>query len=169
MNISPLDIRNQIFRRTFRGYDPEEVKYFLDSIADSMEAMLKEKEQLEQEVAVLRHKVETYGQMEATLRDTMVTAQRVCDEAKATAEREAQNIISKAELEAQERISQAMRSVEDLARARSDALSKTLALVGQLRSLFEGQLTFLCSLEDQVRKVGAEEGRGVAVCEGSQT
>jgi len=168
LNISPLDVRNQIFKRKFRGYDPEEVRLFLDSMADSIEGLLKEKEKLEQEVSALRERIEAFGKMEATLRDAMITAQRVCDEARANAEREAKNIIREAELEAEQKLSEAKRSVDELERVRSDALSRTLAMVAQLRSLFESQLTFLGTLEDQLRKENVVEGRGVRVCEGSQ-
>ena len=46
MSISPLDVRNQIFKKKLRGYDADEVKIFLDAVADRMEDMIKEKENL---------------------------------------------------------------------------------------------------------------------------
>ncbi len=169
MNISPLDVRNQIFKKCFRGYDPEEVRYFLESLADSIEILLKEKDELEKEVVALREKIETFTSMETALRDAMLTAQRVHDEIKANAEQEAQNLIRRAELEAEQHLSEARRSLQAIEAARNEAISRTLALLAQLRSLFESQLTFLGSLEDEVRKESAVEGRGVRVCEGSQS
>ena len=34
MNVSPLDLRQQQFRRAFRGFDPVEVTSFLLAVAD---------------------------------------------------------------------------------------------------------------------------------------
>ena len=38
MSISPLDIRKQEFQRVMRGYDPDEVRSFLDRVASELEA-----------------------------------------------------------------------------------------------------------------------------------
>jgi cell division initiation protein len=57
LRISPLDVRSQEFKKGLRGYDPEEVKAFLDAIADTMEDLLKEKETAESELVALRKKV----------------------------------------------------------------------------------------------------------------
>ena len=46
MNISPLDIRKQEFARTLRGYDTDEVRAFLESIADEMANLQKNTEEL---------------------------------------------------------------------------------------------------------------------------
>lgn len=169
LNISPLDVRNQIFKKSFRGYDPEEVKYFLDSVADSIEGLLKEKEELEKEVVALRQRIQVFTEMETTLRDAMVTAQKVSDQAKANAEQEARSIIHRAELQAEQHLSEARRSVEAVEKTRNQAVRETLALITQLRSLFESHLTFLCSLEDEVRKERGVEGKEIAICEGSQS
>ena len=49
MTISPLDVRNQVFKRRVRGFDVDEVRMFLDVVADRMEEMLREKESLEKD------------------------------------------------------------------------------------------------------------------------
>jgi cell division initiation protein len=161
--ISPLDVRNQVFKRKVRGYDIDEVKMFLDAVADCMEDMLKEKETLEREINALRDKADTFSSIEGTLRDTMVTAQRISEEAKVNAQREADQVVKQAELDAQRKISDAMRRVEDLERSRQSARSETLAFVAKLRSLLEAQLSFLASVESEARSKVRGESEGVEI------
>ena len=165
MNISPLDVRNQVFKKGLRGYDADEVRMFLDAVADRMEDMLKEKEDLEKETTVLRDKAKTFSEIESALRETMVTAQRICDEAKVNADREAGNIVREADIEAKRRVSDAQRQVEDLGRARDSARSETMAFVAKLRSLLEAQLSFLGSIESEIRQDSPQGGKGAEVCE----
>ena len=100
MEISPLDVRSQVFKKRFQGCDTDEVKQFLEMVADRMEAILKVKEQLEKENVALKEKVEAYSKMEQTLRDTLLTAQKVGADARVNADQSARNIIKDAELEA---------------------------------------------------------------------
>jgi cell division initiation protein len=151
LTISPLDVRNQVFKKKMRGYDIDEVKMFLDAVADCMEELLKDKETLEKENTVLKQKAETFSGIESTLRDTMVTAQRISDEAKVNAQKEAENIKKQAEIDAKHQIAEAMKEVEKLARAREDARSQTIAFVAKLRSLLEAQLSFLGSVEGEIK------------------
>ena len=96
MSLSPLDVRNQVFKKKLRGFDADEVRIFLDAVADRMEDMIKTRENLERENAVLREKNKSFAEIETALRDTMVTAQRICDESKVNAQKEADVIIRQA-------------------------------------------------------------------------
>lgn len=163
MTISPLDVRNQVFKRTLRGFDVDEVRMFLDAVADRMEEMLKNAEALERDNAILREKADSFAEIESTLRETMVTAQRISDEAKVHAQREADSIIKEAEVEAKRRMSEASGKVEEMARARDSARNETAAFVAKIRSLLEAQLTFLGSIEGEIRRESAPQGDGVGV------
>ena len=165
LSISPLDVRNQVFKKKFRGFDADEVRIFLDAVADRMEDMIKEREGLERENAVLREKNKSFAEIETTLRDTMVTAQRICDEAKVHAQKEADSIIRQAELDSQTKLADANRQTEDLARRRGTTRAETIAFIAKLRSLLEGHLSFLGSIESEVRAENSMEGKGVEVCE----
>lgn len=165
MSISPLDVRNQVFKKKLRGFDADEVRIFLDAVADRMEDMIKQREDLERENAVLREKNKSFAEIESALRDTMVTAQRICDESKVNAQKEADVIIRQAELEAQAKVADANRQVEDLSRHRDNTKAETMAFITKLRSLLEGHLSFLGSIESEVRSENGVEGKRVEVCE----
>jgi len=88
--LTPLDIHNVEFKKTLRGYSEDQVDSFLNKVTRDYENLYKEnmelKERLEDMQAVVTH----YRELENTLRDTMVLAQQVADEAKKNAASEAE-------------------------------------------------------------------------------
>jgi cell division initiation protein len=165
LNISPLDVRNQVFRKKFRGCDPEEVKTFLDAVADYMEEMLKEKEILEKGNSMLQERVDSYAEIESALKDTLVTAQKIGDEARASAQRDAEHVLKEAELEVERKVSHATRQMEDIARNREHLKVQTRALIVRLRGLVEAQLSFINSIEKETCEEQSPDEKGVEVCE----
>jgi cell division initiation protein len=101
MRITPLDVRKQEFRKGMRGLDPEEVYAFLSTVADEYESVLNDNKALRERLLELDDKVHEYRSMEKTLRDTLLTAERVNVEAKENARREANIIIKEAQIEAE--------------------------------------------------------------------
>jgi cell division initiation protein len=158
LRISPLDVRSQEFKKGLRGYDPEEVKAFLDAIADTMEDLLKEKETAQAELVGLKKKVETFTEMELSLRDAMVAAQKAADEAKMNARRNAELMIREAELEVRQRIADAKRQVDDVFKARETVRAEMRAFLPRLRSLLESQLTYLENIEQEVMSMDLGNG-----------
>jgi cell division initiation protein len=163
LEISPLDIRNQVFKKRMRGFDPDEVKQFLDAVADRMEQLLKTMEGREREVAALREKTDAYVQMDQTLRDTLLTAQRIGADSRANAEQGANNILKEAEIEARRRLAEASGRVETIGRHHDILRSETIALVAKLRSLTEAQISFLDGIEEEVIKHESSTGRSAHV------
>jgi len=101
MRITPLDVRKQEFRKAMRGLDADEVYAFLSTVADEYEAVLNDNKALRERLLELDDKVQEYRSIERTLRDTLLTAERVTVEAKDNARREATLIVKEAQLEAQ--------------------------------------------------------------------
>lgn len=101
MRLTPLDIREQQFRRVMRGLDPEEVEAFLVSVATEFEVLVSSNNDLRQRVVELEEKIQEYRSMEKALRDTLLTAEKVMGDAKESAQREATLIIREAEVAAQ--------------------------------------------------------------------
>jgi len=163
LEISPLDIRNQIFKKRMRGYDPDEVKQFLDAVADRMEQMLKTMEGRDKEVIALREKTEVYAQMEQTLRDTLLTAQKIGADSRVNAEQSAHNIVKEAEIEAKRRLAEASGRVEAIGRNHDILRSETIAMVAKLRSLAEAQISFLDGIREEVIKHESSVGRNAHV------
>ena len=46
MQITPLDIRKHPFRKTFKGFDPDQVNSFLNMVADEYEKLIRSSNEL---------------------------------------------------------------------------------------------------------------------------
>jgi cell division initiation protein len=108
MKLTPLDIHHKEFRRSLRGYDDKEVDDFLDSVADEFERLFKENIDLSERMEVANQKVRTYQEMETTLHNTLLAAQRSAEEIVATAREEATTLLRDAEMKAKEVIHDAL-------------------------------------------------------------
>jgi len=97
MNVSPLDLRQQRFRKAFRGFDKVEVTSFLAAVADDYEQALRETDRLRQDLMRMEAVLNEHREHEKNLQATMMTAQKLSDDIKATADAEAKRIISAAE------------------------------------------------------------------------
>ena len=100
MNVSPLDLRQQRFRKALRGFDPVEVTSFLAAVADDYEQALRETDRLRQDLMRMETVLNHHRDNEQTLRATMMTAQKLSDDIKSAAEAEAKRIIAGADAEA---------------------------------------------------------------------
>jgi cell division initiation protein len=132
MQLTPLEITQREFRKVLRGYDPEEVRHFIESVADDVGNLLKDNTAREERIAELEDRVRALESQEESLRNTLVTAQRMTEEIKANAKREADLIIREAEgkaqrlaAEGQTRVAEAQRELLELQRQR-DLFAATL-------------------------------------------
>lgn len=91
--ISPSEVYNKQFRHSMLGgYQPHEVDEYLRRLADVIEAMIREIRQSKDEQESLRTQMEEYRQMEATLRNALVTSQRLGEDLIDAARREADSL-----------------------------------------------------------------------------
>jgi cell division initiation protein len=147
MRITPLDVRKQEFRKGMRGLDPDEVYAFLATVADEYEAALNDNKALRERLLELDDKVQEYRTIERTLRDTLVTAERVTVESKDNARREASLIVKEAQLQAERSLrdisSEALRLRQEIQRLRS----QRDAYVAKMRVVAESHVKFIDSAE----------------------
>ncbi len=147
MKLTPLDIRKQEFKRSMRGFDPDEVEAFLGMVADEMELLIREKNQLNDELIKLRTQLKDYQRVEQTLRDTLVKAQNTVEDTRANSRREAEIIIHEAELNAENIIKEAK---EELLRLRNEigiVKAQKNSFAKRLKHLLESQIELLEVLE----------------------
>jgi cell division initiation protein len=101
MRISPMDIEQQEFGRSFRGYNEEEVDDFLDKIVKDYEELIKENAKLKEEIDRMKDRLKEFSEIEETLRSALLNAQKSADEIKDRVENKAKLIVEKAEKEAE--------------------------------------------------------------------
>ena len=90
MKLTPLDIRRNEFAKAWRGFNREEVESFLTMVADEVEGLIGENRDLSRRVSELEKEVDEFREMERTLMDTLVKAQRAADDTKESTQREAE-------------------------------------------------------------------------------
>lgn len=100
VNISPLDVRKHEFRKTLRGYDPEEVMTFLDMVSIELENLVRDNASLKDRLGSVDAQLKKYHEIESTLRETLLSAQRAREETINTAKKHADVIIREAEVKA---------------------------------------------------------------------
>ncbi len=95
------DIRDVKFRKTnIGGYKAEDVDNFLDEVQDSYEKLQKENLSLTQKIKILADRVSQYRKDEDSVRDALVSAQKLANSELAKAKADAMDIIEKAQREA---------------------------------------------------------------------
>lgn len=115
MKISPLDIQQQQFKvKTFRGLDPEDVDAFLQTVAGEMEGLIRENNELKEQLSRHGREALDMAERERELRETLLSAQRVIEDMKANALKEAELIVSEAELKGERIVADAERQLGDL-------------------------------------------------------
>ena len=144
MNVSPLDLRQQRFRKAFRGFDPVEVTAFLVAVADDYEQALRETDRLRQELMRMEVVLAENRGQEKNLQSTLMTAQKLSDDIKANAEQEAKRIVREAEGRSdllldktQARLEDIQREIDGLKLKRKDVETSIEANISTLRNTLE--------------------------------
>jgi cell division initiation protein len=134
MKITPLDIQQMVFKSRFRGYDKEEVNRFLEELAQTVEELNRDNAILREKIVFLEQQLTELKRTEATLSNTLISAQSLAEDVKRTAQREADLVIREAELKAGELIRQARVELTDTQRDLSSLQKQRLLMVERLRA-----------------------------------
>ena len=106
--ITPLDIENKKFaKQMMNGYNVDEVDDFLDELTLNYGKLYKENAELKTQREELDSNVGKYKNIENTIQNTLIMAQKTADEVQEVAKKQAEQIIKDAEF-------QAKNSVEEL-------------------------------------------------------
>ena len=147
MAITPLEIRKQEFRKKLSGYDPHEVRSFLEMVSTEIENLQRENANLTEKVKDLDAKIEDYRRMEKILQDTMTTTQKATEELREGARRESETIIANSRVEAQKLIKESQAELAKLKEETKMIEHQKLLLVAEFRGLLESYLRLLERLE----------------------
>ncbi|HIE06016.1 MAG TPA: DivIVA domain-containing protein [bacterium (Candidatus Stahlbacteria)] len=150
MAISPIEIRKQEFKKSFRGYDPGEVRTFLDLVASEMENLLRDWNSMSEKVKELDAKVDDYRRMENILQDTLTTTQQATDELKKNAQRESEMIIENARTESKRILNETRSELSKVREEIAMLKHQKLLMVSEFRGLLESYQRLLERLEKKV-------------------
>lgn len=99
--ITPLDIQNKVFKKSFvKGYKIKEVDLYLNSVNDNYEKVYKENIELKDKIGILTDQIRQYNNLEETLKNTLIIAQSTADEVTSSGRKKAELILEDAEIQA---------------------------------------------------------------------
>jgi cell division initiation protein len=144
MNVTPLDLRQQKFKTVMRGYDRGEVDALLAEVADDYEGAIREADRLRQEVARLEAALAEHKSEEKSLKNTLMSAQRLADELRETAGRDAERVVrdaeSRADLliqKAQARHEELQKEIDGLRSRRRETETSVEAIINALKNTLD--------------------------------
>lgn len=132
MRVTPIDIQQQQFKTRPLGYEKGGVDQFLELVAEELEGLIRQNQDLKEELARQRASLEEMRGREETLKETLLTTQRMTDDLKANARKEAQLLIAEAELRAERMV--------------RDAEERRIALIGEIQEAKRQKISFETSL-----------------------
>ncbi len=165
MKLTPLDIHHKEFTHALRGYNEAEVDAFLDQVADELERLFKENIDLSEKNEALEAKVRDYQDMERTLHNTLLSAQRSSDEMMHKAQREADAVLKDAEVKAKEVIHNALTSKQKATTDLGRIKQAEEEFRGNFKALLERHLRSLSELSvpEDVKLMMGQAGQETVV------
>lgn len=143
MPLTPLDIHNKQFNRSFRGYNEDEVNEFLDQIIKDYEALIRENKELEEKNAMLHERLGHFTNIEESLSKSIIVAQETAEEVKSNAKKEAQLIIKESEKNADRIINEALSKSRAISMEIDELKKRASVYRTRFRTLLEAQLEML--------------------------
>lgn len=141
--LTPLDIQNKEFKKTFNGYSMQEVDEFLNLVIDGYEKLYKENMDCKDRITKLEESVTQYKSIENTLQSTLIVAQSAGEQVQKNAEEKAANIIADANNKAKEIVANSFEEVKKL-EYRYEELKRGIDVyTAKMTALLESQLGLL--------------------------
>ncbi len=150
--LTPIDIQNQTFNRSLRGYDPEEVRTFLRQVAQAWGALLDEKHALKQKVEQLTAELARYKEMESILQRTLLQAEEASRLTLQNAEKNAALILQEAQQKAEQMINNAQQQKARLEETIQHLEQRRQDIILELKAFLSLQLE---RLEQLAQGIGA--------------
>ncbi|MDD2586446.1 MAG: DivIVA domain-containing protein [Syntrophomonadaceae bacterium] len=164
--ITPMEIRNQQFNKSVRGYKEIEVKSFLSQMAMDYENLYSENAKLKENIQRLEYELDKYHKLEETMNNSLILAQQTAEEVKTNARKEAELFMQ----QAKKRITDILMIYQEIIK-RMGVFSAELKgqLTGELEMLEKNQgkidelsnffySSDLKQLVEQLEKITLEEG-----------
>ena len=141
-------INEKKFEKSALGYKPESVDSFLFEISEEYKTVVEENKQLQAKIKVLAEKVQEYREQEDSLRDTLLTAQRLGDSLLKESKAKADVIIKDATVKAEKIIENAQKKLEGEQLALTRIQREVAGFKTRLMSLYKTHIELISALPD---------------------
>ncbi|MDX1531953.1 MAG: DivIVA domain-containing protein, partial [Rhodothermales bacterium] len=153
MKLTPLDIRKHEFARKVRGYDPVEVRAFLEMLSEQWEGVLDELRHAQDRVREMEGKISHYEKVEEALQEALHAARESAKRTQQNAEDRARLLVEEAELKAEQVLQEAEQKRFRLRQDISQLTHRHAEAAARLRHFLMTELEILAQHEEE-RPVG---------------
>lgn len=143
MKIAPIDIAHKTFDKKFMGLDPEAVQVFLRAVADQMEDLIRERNNLRETLREKDLLILEYKERDESLKNTIATATRMSEKIQADAEREAKLIISDAQQKGEALLRDSRDSLKRLYQEMADMKKLRMQFEQNLKAVVKAHLELI--------------------------
>ena len=147
--LTPLDIQNKEFKKSFRGYNLNSVDGFLDKVIEDYEKIYNENIELKYKVNLYSDQIRHYNTLEETIKNTLIVAQNSADEVINTARIKSQNIIEEAKINSRKSIEISKQKVVEL-NQEYDNLLKEMSSFKRIIWPVEGAIKLILRDEEKI-------------------
>lgn len=137
MKLTALEIKQQQFEKSLRGYDVSEVKAYLNLVASEWEHMVGKMREMEAQLEKMDEKLKHYERVEQALHETLQTAKDSAEQKLVGAKKEARNIIEKAEMESDGIVREANQQRQQIRQSILRLLDRREEIIGGMKSYLE--------------------------------
>ncbi len=154
--LKPIDIHNTEFKRSFKGYNEEEVDNFLAKIVGKYETLYQENKELHQQIETLKNEIRKYQNKEEDIHGLITLTRETVAESKQIAAEHGQAIVDQAEATAKVIVEEAQWEARQLLKESEKQLEQTqikIVKLSQQEQEFKEKMrqlmeTFWAMLED---------------------
>ena len=150
MKLTPIEIKQQQFEKSLRGYDVADVQAFLSLVSNEYEHLLTKNRELENQIEKLGERVRHYERVEEALHETLQTTKESVAQKMENARLEAKNSVNKAQLDAEAIINEANQQ-------RAQIRQSILRLLDRRDEIIDGISSYLDNAKNAVSKFSKDE------------
>ena len=165
--LTPMEIHDHQFKKSFRGYSENEVDDFLDKVVTDFEKLLNDNERLRNQLYSTETELEKYRSLEKTMNDTLIVAQRTADEVIASAKRNAENmkenaarecqqIRDRAQFEAKQQVDNAIVKRDAILTDYARLVREKNSFLSKMRMMLESELAITAHVIDNLPNIEEE-------------
>lgn len=147
-HLTPLDVRRYDFGKAIRGYNPERVEQFREQVAEELERLTRQSQDLEQKAKGFHEQLRAFRERDKALNDALVSAQQLRSEIRESSEREAALIVREARTDAEREIEGSRNEIRKLEAHLAELDRARRNHLAQVRVIVERHLAEITSAEN---------------------
>ena len=139
-HLTPLDIRRYDFGSALRGYDKSRVDQFRDQVANEVERLVRQCQDLEAKARGFHEQLKAFRERDKAMNEALISAQQLRGDIREQADREAQLILREARAEGDRIIDQAKAEIRKVESELEGLVKQRRSFLMQVRTMIERQL-----------------------------